>query len=45
MEKVYSELSISLVLWQILVLIIQISIVYLLYKLIIRIYKKEKKLK
>lgn len=42
MEKVFSELTVNLVLWQIFVLIVQISIVVLLYKFVVWIFKKRK---
>lgn len=43
MEKSVSELSVDLVLWQILGLIIQIGIIIILYKVIIWFFKKPKK--
>lgn len=42
MEKIISESSFGLVLWQILSLVIQIGVIILLYKLIVWIFKKRK---
>jgi hypothetical protein len=42
MEKIVSESSFGLVLWQILSLVIQIGVIILLYKLIVWIFKKRK---
>ena len=43
MEKSVSDLSVDLVLWQILGLIIQIGVIIILYKVILWFFKKPKK--
>jgi len=43
MEKSVSELSFGLVLWQILLLLALIGIVFLLYKIIVRLFKRPNK--